>query len=599
MTENHHQDKAMRDEIKRVLNNQKSDDKLLSLLVSTKPRASTDFQNNLEDKLIEQLTVKNKYSGDTIMTEFNDKPKHKKKPSRLPFTLVAAVIAIVLVGGLILFTTSNRGTPYDSYDIPEGIALTATQIINDATTTAIVSYPPTVVENFGLTATAIIENVTATAMANNNQQVQATTTITPTATPITNENLQDAPDDFNSVVIAVRNIQAGIEITSEDVTLIDFPSDSTPSNVFSNIDDVIGLVAQTHIQAEAPLRTYLLAEAYREDFGRFLIALRDIELNEVITDEMVTTVQYDFEDTNWFMDEDNPGAIYFNNEATVIGQRASTFIPYHQPIHSNNITESQNCEDSVLACAILDESSVLMELSVIDRSALALPLGTQVDIIAALQYIDIGDESQAIVDTSDLPLDIVPSITIDTIVSNAILLNAEDIGDTITVTIALSPQDAMVLEYILEAGLPLRFAPHIEQSEQTNQSLRFSPDYPQTTDGLAIISIPLEQVNTDNIVNIGDTFDIQFSILPDAEDLILATPQAGDVIYNRSSSPISNCCGILEIENTTVLYVGSGTSDFPNPTNDDSLFMSISVNPNDAWIVDWYVNNGAEFTLNP
>lgn len=540
MTENHHQDKAMRDEIKRVLNNQKSDDKLLSLLVSTKPRASTDFQNNLEDKLIEQLTVKNKHSGDTIMTEFNDKPKHKKKPSRLPFTLVAAVIAIVLVGGLILFTTSNRGTPYDSYDIPEGIALTATQIINNATATGIardtgqniVATPTPITDPFILTATAIIEDATATAIAP--YLATNTPSITPdtfmlTATSITNENLQDTPDNF----------------------------------------------------------------------GRFLIALRDIELNEVITDEMVTTVQYDFEDTNWFMDEDNPGAIYFNNEATVIGQRASTFIPYHQPIHSNNITESQNCEDSVLACAILDESSVLMGLNITDRTALTLPLGTRVDVIAALQYIDIGDESQAIVDTSDLPLDIVPSITIDTIVSNAILLNAEDIGDTITVTIALSPQDAMVLEYILEAGLPLRFAPHIEQSEQTNQSLRFSPDYPQTTDGLAIISIPLEQVNTDNVVNIGDTFDIQFSILPDAEDLILATPQAGDVIYNRSSSPISNCCGILEIENTTVLYVGSGTSDFPNPANDDSLFMSISVNPNDAWIVDWYVNNGAEFTLNP
>lgn len=539
MNENHHQDKAMRDEIERVLNNQKSDDKLLSLLVSTKPIASTSFQTNLEDKLIEQLTVKNKHSGDTIMTEFNDKPKHKKKPSRLPFTLVAALIAIVLVGGLILFTTSNRGTPYDSYEIPAEFALTATQIINDATATDIAqdsgqSFVPTntpsiTPDSFMLTATAIIEDATATAMENNNQQVQATTTITPTATPITNENLQDTPDDF----------------------------------------------------------------------GRFLIALRDIELNEVITDEMVTTVQYDFEDTNWFMDEDNPGAIYFNTETAVIGQRASTFIHYHQPIHSNNVTVAENCEISVLACTTLDEGSVLMELSVRDRSALALPLGTQVDIIAALQYIDIGDESQAIIGINNLPSDIVPTITMETIISNATLLDIDSTGDNVLVTIALAPQDAILLQHMQEADVPLRFTPHIEQAEQTNQALQLLPEYPRTEDGLAVVAIPLEQINNDDVINVGDRLNIQFSI-SDVEQIIDITaqpeiePESGDVIvFDRGIAT-----NYLEIYNTEVLYIERGTSEHPNAT-DNNLFMTITINPDDAWIVNWYVNNGAEFTLNP
>ena len=229
---------------------------------------------------------------------------------------------------------------------------------------------------------------------------------------------------------------------------------------------------------------------------------------------------------------------------------------------------------------------------------LVLPLGSRVDAIAALQYVDVDETSQLIVDEDDLPLDIVPTIMINTIVSNAILLNVEDSSDTITVSLALLARDADVLRYMLEANVPLHFVPHTDYSELFFDD-SISSEYPLTEDGLAIVFIPLTQVNTNTIVNIGDIFDIQFSILPDETDLLSAipTPQAGDVTNLNSLTPYS--ANILEINDSSVIYVGRGSEDYPNPSGDDSLFMAISVNPDDAWIVDWYASNGANFNLRP
>lgn len=518
MTENHHPDKEMLDEIERVLKHQASDNELLTKISQTIPQARSDFQNSLEESLMAQLsaTTPKTESGDEFMKLYDEKSKRKKnKSSRLPFTLVAAVIAIALIGGLILITSLNNSTEPYADSLPEGMALTTTQLINEAIATG------------GTSTIGILEVLPATF----------------TPTPV--------PDNFNLTATAIANI--------------------------------------------ADERT-------SEDFTRVVIAIRDIELNETITADMVTTVQYDTEDA-WGLAENNQGTFYYNNEGIVIGQRASTFIPAHNPITSNNVTESQNCEHEELelahlGCSTVDFGYTLLTFNTSDAMPLVLPLGSRVDAIAALQYVDVDETSQLIVDEDDLPLDIVPTIMINTIVSNAILLNVEDSSDTITVSLALLARDADVLRYMLEANVPLRFVPHTDYSELFFDD-SISSEYPLTEDGLAIVFIPLTQVNTNTIVNIGDIFDIQFSILPDETDLLSAipTPQAGDVTNLNSLTPYS--ANILEINDSSVIYVGRGSEDYPNPSGDDSLFMAISVNPDDAWIVDWYASNGANFNLRP
>ncbi len=522
MTENHHPDKEMLDEIERVLKHQASDNKLLTKLSQTVPQSRSDFQNSLEDSLIAQLsaTTPKTDSGDEFMKLYDEKSKRKKnKSSRLPFTLVAAVIAIALIGGLILITSLNNSTEPYADSLPEGMALTTTQLINEAIATG------------GTSTIGILEVLPATF----------------TPTPV--------PDNFNLTATAIANI--------ED-------------------------------------------ERTSDDFTRVVIALRDIELNETITDDMITTVQYDTEDA-WGLAEDNQGTFYYNNEGIVIGQRASTFIPAHNPITSNNVTETQNCEHEELelahlGCSTVDFGYRIMTFttnnSITDATPLILPLGIRVDVITALQLIEIGDRLR-IVDEDDLPLDIVPFIRMTAIVSNAILLNVEGRGDDMTVTLALSEDNAVALEHILQSNTPIYFRPHVDNTELLFDEEISSSVYPLTENGLAMVSISLTQVNTDTVVNIGDIFDIQFSILPDETDLLSAipTPQAGDVTNLNSLTPYSG--NILEINDSSVIYVGRGSEDYPNPSGDDSLFMAISVNPDDAWIVDWYASNGANFNLRP
>lgn len=654
MTENHHQDKEMLDEIERVLNHQAPEKELLTTLSQTVPKANTNFQNDLENNLIAQLTKtrQKQETGEEFMKLFDEKSKRKNQPSRLPFTLVAAVIAIALVGGLIFFTAiNNSGEPYNADSVPEGIALTATQLINDATATSIARNTGQSIiatetpDAFLPTATAIVGDATATAMAYNNEnlsnsgqdscyyiglvenyavnegdtlfsiaenfEVDAETVITANclgdSTSIQVGQILQIPIETVPVVIAIQDIPAGVEITSNHVTIINFPASSTPSNVFSNIDDVVGLIAQTTLRGEGAIRTYLVADTYREDFLSVVIALRDIELNETITDDMVTTVQYDLDDA-WALAENNRGAFYYNNEGVVIGQRASTFIPYHQPVHSNNVTEAQNCQHAeaeieLLGCSTIDYGYTIMTFTtndaITDATPLVLPLGTRVDVIAALQFIDIDETPQLIVDEDDLPLDIVPFIRITGIVSDAILLNVEGRGDDMTVTLALLLEQSSALQYMLEADVPLHFVTHVDNSGLLFDEAISSPEYPLNENGLAIISIPLAQINTDNVVNMGDTLDIQFSIF-DADGrasalLFDSNPASGDVIVfdNLLSQTY------LEIHETQVIYVGRGTEEFPNPADDDSLFMAIAVNPDDAWIVNWYIYNGANFNINP
>ena len=104
MNENPQQDKALDDAIERRVHGKKaSGNELIDTLSAAKPKADPAFMANLEDRLMAEFSSKEKESKML---------KRKERPSkfgRWPLTMAAAIMAIVLVGGLAFFMQADSG----------------------------------------------------------------------------------------------------------------------------------------------------------------------------------------------------------------------------------------------------------------------------------------------------------------------------------------------------------------------------------------------------------------------------------------------------------------------------------------------------------
>lgn len=98
----------------------------------------------------------------------------------------------------------------------------------------------------------------ATQPAQGNQVAQQRPTEGPRETPIPTPT----PIPFISIVVAIQDIPRGIRITPDAVTLRPVPEQSAPFQAFTSVEEVIGLIARTDIYREQPVLTNLLVQDF-------------------------------------------------------------------------------------------------------------------------------------------------------------------------------------------------------------------------------------------------------------------------------------------------------------------------------------------------
>ncbi|MCA9915916.1 MAG: SH3 domain-containing protein, partial [Anaerolineae bacterium] len=143
MNENHTKDGQRIRQINRVLETlQPSGDALLDELTDLAPQANRSFQDGLQERLLQELE---REQGENNMQMTTTLENHKiRQTSRLPLTLAAAVLAVVLIGGALI--TINNSTAPDNQPFgqggqaiatrtPDAFMLTATALIQGATET--------------------------------------------------------------------------------------------------------------------------------------------------------------------------------------------------------------------------------------------------------------------------------------------------------------------------------------------------------------------------------------------------------------------------------------------------------------------------------
>ncbi|MEO0561425.1 MAG: Flp pilus assembly protein CpaB [Chloroflexota bacterium] len=110
-------------------------------------------------------------------------------------------------------------------------------------------------------STGPAQQPTANAQASGQQQQAQAATPLPTPTPIELVNL----------VIAVQELPRGFRIPANAVAVRPWPADSAPFNGITNVDDVVGKIARTDIFREQPILSNMLVDDFENlanDLGR-------------------------------------------------------------------------------------------------------------------------------------------------------------------------------------------------------------------------------------------------------------------------------------------------------------------------------------------
>ncbi|MEO1290305.1 MAG: SAF domain-containing protein, partial [Chloroflexota bacterium] len=279
-------------------------DSVQKALEQTKPQADFAFRENLEAQLMAQLTSSEQVSGGNTMNLFKrEKHKRKTQSARVPLTLAAAIVAIALVGGLLIFiqqadlpnmSMSDSACGYDGatqtillqegdtlfslaeqYEVDINELLEANcfedqlvmsvgdEVLIPVSARGIIPNPVTVfVATADIVAgeTITMEKVTSEPRmpdrVDGENPVNAiesllgqTALVSIEAGTIIDSHMITAGQRtlMTPVVIAITDMVAGDEITADDVEVVMYPEQSTPGSTFSEVDDVIGSYATTDI----------------------------------------------------------------------------------------------------------------------------------------------------------------------------------------------------------------------------------------------------------------------------------------------------------------------------------------------------------------
>lgn len=122
-------------------------------------------------------------------------------------------------------------------------------------------------------------------------------------TPVVQQQQQGVPTptplSFVNVVIAVQELPRGFRIPADAVDLRPWPEESAPFNGITNIEDVVGKIARTRIFREQPILTSMITDDFTSlaEVGSDAAAILPSGLNAVsIPIDELTSVSYAIQD---------------------------------------------------------------------------------------------------------------------------------------------------------------------------------------------------------------------------------------------------------------------------------------------------------------
>lgn len=312
------------------------------------------------------------------------------------------------------------------------------------------------------------------------EQPRSDVTVAPTFTPI----------PFTQVVVAVQNIPRGTIIEPDRVTTIRFPAESIPSGAFAEIDDVVGLIAATDIFSEELIIARKLVQDFSSlgrvgsdaaailDPGRVAVAVpmdritsvayalqpgdrvdvivsmlfvdidqdfQTILPNSMITGRYFSSLQTDPESGQTTVTRDlvDPSAISFRadefDSRTMVGSDA---------ISVTGI-QSITTRDDLIVPVVIEPSEQQRPRLVTQRT------------VTDAQIVWVGEfpRDGRIFAPAPTPTQVVTPDPDATEEANGEVSASTPIPDRPTIiTLAVRPQDAVVLTYMAEAGIPMTFA---------------------------------------------------------------------------------------------------------------------------------------------
>ncbi|MCS6836060.1 MAG: Flp pilus assembly protein CpaB [Anaerolineae bacterium] len=293
--------------------------------------------------------------------------------------------------------------------------------------------------------------------ANNEPFFQPRETPLPTITPI----------PLIEVVIAVQDIPRGVPIAANAIELVRVPEETAPFAAFSNIEDVIGKIARTDIYREQVILSNLLVEDLQRLGNVGSDAAAVLPPNRVmiaVPIDRLTSVAYaiqpgdrvDVIASMLFVDVDTNFQSIEPNQFSLISVLPVTLEDGSRAVRIEPSTQVQGAFDSRLI-PNAGTFPVIVSPSEPPRPRLA----TQ-NIIQDALVVWLGDfpEDGRIFAPAPTPT---PNVTPTPVVEGEAGADTPPPPPTIPprpdiISLGVTPQDAVVLTYLIESGIPLTFA---------------------------------------------------------------------------------------------------------------------------------------------
>lgn len=262
------------------------------------------------------------------------------------------------------------------------------------------------------------------------------------------------------IVLAARDIQNGAVIHSEDVNLYPMPVDYAPFNAVVSLDDVVGKIARTNIRCGLPILANLYVDNARDvpngqpvlaqtgtcDLPRLtapvetrdvVMVVQEIPVGMIIPAAAVALRPY-------------PAALLSEGILTslddIVGKAART------PLYREQVLVPDQLQDAV------ENVDVTIPAASIANAESLLPVGSNLDVVVSILYLDVGDATPVPYYQVTVPMgeDNVHPVTQRLVTAARIAaIETDDAGAVTAFTLSVSPEDATALKWAIEAKLPI------------------------------------------------------------------------------------------------------------------------------------------------
>jgi Flp pilus assembly protein CpaB len=520
---------------RRVEDGQNANLPLIDDLAGMIPQARADFQQTLEDRLLAHM--QQPQNGDEKLTVFNTTLDNHAPKNRfyIPLTLAAAIIAVVIVSSILLMPNGSGSKPGSAVSLQETVTLTLS---------------PTGVGTV-LPNTAPGEPVPTLMPLPETTRFFTAPSVVPTS--------QFEALDLRETVIAAQPISQGTRITADMLTTAFFAKDAVPNRVYYNLSLVEGRFAIENIPQWQPVTLDAISDT------RPLATPKPISPTvEVITSTPQPTAAammniavfyqtlprgYQFPNNidelekivgfvPWPVTSVPLNAIAETGDGLnyLLGRVLRTDVYREQPVIVNllvdDATQLANVGSSVALNIPKDRVAVSLPIIPVELAVSGIQEGDHVDVITTIIFSNVDEGFQNVqppgtvleLSGSDTALELSPdsieACSLDrpcgvtqTVVFDAVLVHLGDFLETPDskndiATLAVLPDEATVITWMLEANLPFALRPAVVNATQL-------PAYPdQIPSQMWLTEIDLDKISGDiSVIQAGDTIDVSFSFL--------------------------------------------------------------------------------------